>query len=125
MNLEEIKRIIYNGNEEDKGRLRDYFKKYGNTYDKEVEVHEILVDTILNLNKEEVIKLSGIIGYPVFLRICLKPKIRHRFPLLQDGASLILFDEEGRVLTQQRMDNGKFGFSGGCQELGEDLTDEQ
>lgn len=123
MNIEEIRKIIHNGSEEEKILLRDYFKKYGNTYDKEVEVHEILVNTLLQLDKDEIIALSGIIGYPVFLRISLMPKIRHRFPLLQDGASLILLDEDNNILVQQRMDNGKYGFSGGCQELGEELTD--
>ncbi len=123
MNIEEIRRIIHNGSEEEKINLRDYFKKYGNTYEKEVEVHEILVNTLLQLDKDEIIELSGIIGYPVFLRISLMPKIRHRFPLLQDGASLILLDEDNNILVQQRMDNGKYGFSGGCQELGEELTD--
>lgn len=123
MNIEEIRRIVHNGSEEEKVSLRDYFKKYGNTYDKEVEVHEILVNTLLQLDKDEIIALSGIIGYPVFLRISLMPKIRHRFPLLQDGASLILLDEDNNILVQQRMDNGKYGFSGGCQELGEELTD--
>lgn len=123
MKIEEIRRIIYRGTEEEKDNLRDYFKKYGNTYDKEVEIHEILVSVLLELNKEERILLSAIIGYPVFLRICLMPKIRHKFPLLQDGASLILLDSDGNILVQQRMDNGKYGFSGGCQELGEELTD--
>ncbi len=123
MNIEEIKRIIHNGSEEEKIFLRDYFKKYGNTFDKEVEIHEILVNILLQLDKDEVIALSGIIGYPVFLRISLMPKIRHRFPLLQDGAALILLDEDNNILVQQRMDNGKYGFSGGCQELGEELTD--
>lgn len=123
MKIEEIRKIIYFGTEEQKNNLRDYFKKYGNTYDKEVEVHEILVNALLELNKEERILLSSIIGYPVFLRICLMPKIRHKFPLLQDGAALILLDAENNVLVQQRMDNGKYGFSGGCQELGEELTD--
>lgn len=51
------------------------------------------------------------------------PKIRHKFPLLQDGAALILLDADNNILVQQRMDNGKYGFSGSCQELGEDLTD--
>lgn len=123
MTIEEIRGIIHSGSEEEKVVLRDYFKKYGNTYDKEVEVHEILVNTLLQLNKDEIVELSGIIGYPVFLRISLMPKIRHRFPLLQDGASLILLDNDNNILVQQRMDNGKYGFSGGCQELGEELTD--
>ena len=123
MKIEEIRRIIHTGSEDEKVNLRDFFKKYGNTYDKELEVHEILVNAILQLNKDEVISLSGIIGYPVFLRMCLIPKIRHRFPLLQDGASLILLDSDNNILVQQRMDNGKYGFSGGCQELREELTD--
>lgn len=113
MQIEEIKRIIHNGKEVEKDNLRDYFKKYGNTYAKEEEIHEILVNVLLKLNKQERILLSTIIGYPVFLRICLMPKIRHKFPLLQDGVSLILLDLEGNVLVQQRMDNGKYGFSGG------------
>lgn len=123
MTVEEIKRIIYFGTQKEKDVLRDYFKKYGNTYEKEVEVHEILVSTLLKLSKKERILLSTIIGYPVFLRIALYPKIRHCFPLLQDGASLILLDDSQNILVQQRMDNGKFGFSGGCQELGEELAD--
>ena len=36
MNIEEIRRIVHNGSEEEKVSLRDYFKKYGNTYDKVV-----------------------------------------------------------------------------------------
>lgn len=123
MQIDEIRKIIYEGTEEEKDKLRDYFKKYGNTYDSEVEVHEILVNILLELNKEERIRLSSIIGYPVFLRICLMPKIRHKFPLLQDGSTLILLDTDDNILVQQRMDNGKYGFSGGCQELGEELTD--
>ncbi len=83
MKIEEIRRIIYSGTIAEKENLMDYFKKYGNTYDKEVEVHEILINILLELNKEERILLSNIIGYPVFLRICLMPKIRHKFPLLQ------------------------------------------
>lgn len=121
MQIEEIKRIISAGTEEEKDALKLYFAKYGNTSLKEEEVHEILVNVILQLTKEETIQLSGIIGYPVFLRICLVPKIRHAFPLLQDGAALVIYDDENRVLVQERMDNGKFGFSGGCQELGEEL----
>lgn len=122
MNIEDIKRIISNGTEEEKNSLRDYFKKYGNTLELEKEVHEILVDVLLKLDSDEIVKLSGIIGHPVFLRIALYPEIRHSFPLLQDGASLVVLDDEDRVLVQQRMDNGKYGFSGGCQELGEDLA---
>ncbi len=98
-----------------------YFAKYGSTPEKEEEIHEILVNILLQLSKEEIIELSLIIGYPVFLRICLIPKIRHSFPLLQDGAALVVYDENGNVLVQQRMDNGKFSFSGGCQDLGEEL----
>lgn len=123
MNIDEVRRIIHTGNVLEKNNLRDYFKKYGNTFEKEEEVHEILVELLLKLDSEEIINLSGIIGYPVFLRICLMPKIRHKFPLLQDGASLIILDEYNDILVQQRMDNGKYGFSGGCQELGEELVD--
>ncbi len=123
MTIDEVRRIISAGTEEEKVVLRDYFKKYGNTLDKEKEVHEIFVNVLFQLDKQEKIALSGIIGYPVFLRIALYPEIRHSFPLLQDGASLVLIDQNENVLVQQRMDNGKYGFSGGCQELGEELTD--
>lgn len=123
MKIEDIKRIISEGTEEEKVELRNYFAKYGNTPEKEREIHEILVTFLEKLSKEEILSLSGIIGYPVFLRICLKPKIRHKFPLLQDGASLVIIDDNGNVLVQQRSDNGKFGFSGGCQDLGEILSE--
>ena len=34
MKSEEIRKIIYTGSVEEKDNLRDYFKKYANTFDK-------------------------------------------------------------------------------------------
>jgi 8-oxo-dGTP pyrophosphatase MutT (NUDIX family) len=48
----------------------------------------------------------------------MRSHIGHR-PLLLCGASVILFDSEGRVLMEQRSDNGSWCFPGGAVEPGE------
>ena len=37
----------------------------------------------------EIIELSNIIGYPVFIRMCIG-NLQHKFVLLQDGAAAII-----------------------------------
>lgn len=49
----------------------------------------------------------------------IRRKIGHD-PLLIVGASVIVADEKGRVLLQKRVDNGCWGYHGGCVELYED-----
>ncbi|HIX78242.1 MAG TPA: NUDIX hydrolase [Candidatus Fusicatenibacter merdavium] len=52
----------------------------------------------------------------------LRKIVGHR-PLLQVGASVIVEDEEGRVLLQKRSDNHCWGYAGGSVELDEDVED--
>ena len=44
-----------------------------------------------------------------------------RKPLIQCGASVIVYDQAGRVLMLKRADNGSWCFPGGAMELGEHL----
>ena len=50
----------------------------------------------------------------------LRKVVGHR-PLLQVGASVILEDEQGRVLLQLRTDNHCWGYAGGSVELDEEV----
>lgn len=52
----------------------------------------------------------------------LRKMVGHR-PLLQVGASVIVEDEQGRILLQRRSDNGCWGYSGGSVELDEVVED--
>lgn len=52
----------------------------------------------------------------------LREVVGHR-TLLQVGASVILEDEEGRVLLQKRTDNHCWGYPGGSTELDERVED--
>ena len=51
-------------------------------------------------------------GYIMGLR-----KLVGHIPLLQCGASVIVENEKGEVLLQQRTDNGCWGYAGGSVEL--------
>lgn len=57
-------------------------------------------------------------GYIMDLR-----KIVGHIPLLQCGASVIVENEKGEVLMQQRSDNGTWGYAGGSVELYEVVED--
>ena len=52
----------------------------------------------------------------------LRKIVGHR-PLLQVGASVIVEDEDGRILLQQRSDNLCWGYAGGSVELDEVVED--
>jgi len=52
----------------------------------------------------------------------LRAVVGHR-PLLQVGASVIVTDDEGRVLLQLRSDNHCWGYAGGSVELDEAVED--
>lgn len=103
---------------------KEILEKINKLSDKEKRniAYEELVEIINNLSSDEIIKLSNIIGYPVFTRLCMGV-LKHRFVLLQDGAAAIIVNEKGQVLLQLRTDNGKWGLPGGCQELGERFED--
>lgn len=77
-----------------------------------------LIEIVNDLNPDEIIELSNIIGYPVFTRLCMGV-LQHKFVLLQDGAAAIIVNEKGQILLQSRADRNKWGLPGGCQELGE------
>lgn len=81
-----------------------------------------MVKIIEPLNKEEIIEVSNIIGYPVFARLCMN-ELKHKFVLLQDGAAAVIVNDKGQILLQNRADCDKWGLPGGCQELGERFQD--
>ncbi len=85
--------------------------------------HEEFVNLILSLDEEQLLELSARYGgYPVLFRMALDDRISH-IPFIQTGAAVIVRNEKGEILLQQRVDNGRWGLPGGCQELGEDLRD--
>lgn len=52
----------------------------------------------------------------------LRKEVGHR-PLLQVGASVIVVDEQGRILLQLRSDNKTWGYAGGSVEIDENVED--
>ena len=96
-------------------------KNMSNTEIRNIQQKE-LIDIIQNMTVDEVIKLSKIIGYPIFTRLCMG-KLNHKFVLLQDGAAGIIVNKKGEILLQKRADNDLWGLPGGCQELGESFEE--
>lgn len=83
--------------------------------------HEEFVNLILSLNEEQLLELSAKYGgYPVLFRMALDARISH-IPFIQTGAAIIIRNENGQILLQERTDRNKWGLPGGCQDLGEDL----
>lgn len=83
--------------------------------------HEEFVNLVKNLSEEELLKLSAMYGgYPVLFRMALDERINH-IPFIQTGAAIIIRNENGEILLQERTDRNKWGLPGGCQELGENL----
>ena len=83
--------------------------------------HEEFVNLILSLNEEQLLELSAKYGgYPVLFRMALDERINH-IPFIQTGAAVIIRNEYGQILLQERTDRDKWGLPGGCQGLGEDL----
>ena len=83
--------------------------------------HEEFVNLILSLNEEQLLELSAKYGgYPVLFRMALDDRISH-IPFIQTGAAIIIKNELGQILLQERTDRNKWGLPGGCQDLGEDL----
>lgn len=90
--------------------------------DKRAIKYEKLLSMFNTFTEEEIIELSKIIGYPVFIRLCMN-EINHKFLLIQDGASAIIINDKKQILLQRRVDNDKWGLPGGCQEIGETFED--
>lgn len=83
--------------------------------------HEEFVELVKSLSEEELLNLSANYGgYPVLFRMALDERINH-IPFIQTGAAIIIRNEEGQILLQERTDRDKWGLPGGCQDLGEDL----
>lgn len=83
--------------------------------------HDEFVKLVKSLNEEQLLQLSANYGgYPVLFRMALDEELGH-IPFIQTGASVIVRDEFGKILLQQRSDNGLWGLPGGCQDLGERL----
>ena len=83
--------------------------------------HEEFVNLVLSLNEEQLLELSSKYGgYPVLFRMALDDRISH-IPFIQTGAAIIIRNENGQILLQERTDRNKWGLPGGCQDLGEDL----
>ncbi len=83
--------------------------------------HDDFVKLVEGLSEQELLKFSANYGgYPVLFRMALDEKLCH-IPFIQTGSAIIVRNENGDILLQQRIDNEKWGLPGGCQELGEDL----
>ena len=83
--------------------------------------HEEFVKLVMSLNEEELLEFSSKYGgYPVLFRMSLDDRINH-IPFIQTGAAIIIRNENGQILLQERTDRNKWGLPGGCQDLGEDL----
>ena len=52
----------------------------------------------------------------------LDERINH-IPFIQTGSAIIIRNNKGQILLQERTDRNKWGLPGGCQELGEDLKE--
>ena len=83
--------------------------------------HEEFVEIVKNLTEDELLEFSANYGgYPVLFRMALDERICH-IPFIQTGAAIIIRNEKGQILLQERTDRNKWGLPGGCQDLGEDL----
>lgn len=85
--------------------------------------HEEFVNLILSLNETQLMEFSASQGgYPVLYRMSLDERICH-IPFIQPGAAVIIRNEKGEILLQERTDRNEWGLPGGCQDLGENLRD--
>ena len=85
--------------------------------------HEEFVNLILSLDEQQLLELSAKYGgYPVLFRMALDDRISH-IPFIQTGAAIIIENDNGEILLQERTDRNKWGLPGGCQNLGEDLRE--
>lgn len=83
--------------------------------------HDEFVKLVSDLNEEqlkEMIEIFG--GYPLYIRKALDERLKH-IPIIQAGAAVVIRNEYGEILLQERADKDLWGLPGGCQELGENL----
>lgn len=82
---------------------------------------EEFIKLVQEMTHEELLEFSAKYGgYPVLFRMALDYRLPN-LPFIQTGSAIIVMDEFGRVLLQERTDRNKWGLPGGCQELGEKL----
>lgn len=85
--------------------------------------HEEFVELVQRLSEEELLELVNKFGgTPVLYRMAFDERICH-VPIIQTGSAIIIINSNNQILLQERMDNGRWGLPGGCQDLGEDLRD--
>ena len=85
--------------------------------------HEEFVELIKNMSEEELLDFSAKHGgYPVLYRMSLDTRLKN-IPFIQNGSCVIIRNENGEILMQERTDRDAWGLPGGCQDLGEDLRD--
>ena len=85
--------------------------------------HEEFVKLVQNMSEEELLDFSAKYGgYPVLYRMSLDPRLKN-IPFIQNGSCVIIRNEKGEILMQERTDRDAWGLPGGCQDLGEDLRD--
>jgi len=85
--------------------------------------HDEFVELVLKLTEEELLEFSSNYGgYPVLFRMALDSRVSH-IPFIQTGAAIIIRNELGQILLQERTDRNKWGLPGGCQDLGENLRE--
>lgn len=85
--------------------------------------HEEFVQLISKMTEEELLDFSATYGgYPVLFRMSLDERVCH-IPFIQTGSAIIIENENGEILLQERTDRNMWGLPGGCQELGERLED--
>ena len=83
--------------------------------------HEEFVNLVAGLSEEQLLDLSANYGgYPVLFRMALDERLSH-IPFIQTGSAVVVENEKGEILLQQRADNARWGLPGGCQDLGENL----
>ena len=85
--------------------------------------HDEFVQLVSSLDEEELLDFSSKYGgYPVLFRMGLDERICH-IPFIQTGSAVIIRNENGEILLQERTDRNVWGLPGGCQDLGEDLRE--
>ena len=83
--------------------------------------HEEFIEIVSSLSEEEFLEFASEYGGgPIYLRKALDPSICH-IPIIQTGSAVIIRNEKGQILLQERTDRDKWGLPGGCQDVGEDL----
>ena len=63
--------------------------------------YEDFVKMLENLSPEEIMEVSKVYGYPVFIRKCMGT-LQHKIPILQDGAAAIIENDKGEILIKEK-----------------------